>query len=122
MSKTTVTYWNPLSSENKNRWKPVNGLEGIAEELTLSIDEETGEYTRLTRFYPGADTTPFGGKSHEYPEEVFIVSGRLYDQAFDMWLESGHYASRPPGEIHGPFKTDIGCIVFEVSFPNKVNE
>jgi hypothetical protein len=51
---------------------------------------------------------------------VFIVSGRLYDEAFDMWLEAGHYASRPPGEIHGPFKTDIGCVVLEVSFPNRV--
>ena len=111
-----------MSSENRNQWQPINGLQGIAEELTLSIDEETGEYTRLTRFYPGADTTSFGGKSHAYPEEVFIMSGRLYDQAFDLWLESGHYASRPPGEIHGPFKTDIGCIVFEVSFPNKLNE
>jgi hypothetical protein len=122
MSKTTATYWNPLRSENRNQWQPVKGLEGMAEELTLSVDEETGEYTRLTRFYPGADTTPFGGKSHDYPEEILIMSGRLYDQAFDMWLESGHYASRPPGEMHGPFKTDIGCIVFEVSFPNKVNE
>jgi hypothetical protein len=58
--------------------------------------------TRLTRFLPGADTTAFGGKSHAYPEEVFIVSGRLYDRAFDLWLEAGHYASRPPGEMHGP--------------------
>ena len=119
MSKTTTTYWNPLIEANKNKWSPIKGLEGIAEELTLSIDENIGEYTRLTRFLPGADTTAFGGKSHKYPEEVFIVSGRLYDQAFDMWIESGHYASRPPGEIHGPFKTDIGCVVLEVSFPNK---
>jgi hypothetical protein len=36
---------------------PVKGLEGMADELTLSIDERTGEYTRLTRFHPGADTT-----------------------------------------------------------------
>jgi ChrR Cupin-like domain len=122
MSKTTVTYWNPLNSDSSKQWNPIKGLEGIVEELTLSIDQETGEYTRLTRFYPGADTTLFGGKSHEYPEEVFIVSGRLYDQAFDLWLESGHYASRPPGELHGPFKTDIGCVVFEVSFPHKVGE
>ena len=35
----------------------------MAEELTLSIDARTGEYTRLTRFHPGADTAPFGGKS-----------------------------------------------------------
>ena len=87
--------------------------------MTLSIDPETGEYTRLTRFLPSADTTPFGGKSHTYPEEVFIISGRLYDYAFDRWLTAGDYASRPPGEIHGPFRTDEGCVVLEVSFPNK---
>jgi hypothetical protein len=29
-------------------------------------------------------------------EEVFIVSGRLYDAAFGLWLEAGHYASRRP--------------------------
>ena len=96
----------------------IEGLEGLAEELTLSIDNVTGEYTRLTRFLPCADTTAFGEKQHDYPEEVFIVSGRLFDAAFDMWLEAGHYASRSPGERHGPFKTETGCVVLEVSFPN----
>jgi len=122
MTKSTITYWNPLIPSNDKEWQPVEGLETIAEELTLSIDSSTGEYTRLTRFHAGADTTSFGEKSHEYPEEIFIVSGRLYDQAFDMWLETGHYASRSPGEIHGPFKTEEGCVVLEVSFPNKINE
>src|SRR5262245_57828574 len=91
----------------------------MAEEITLADDRVTGEYTRLTRFLPGADTTPFGGKSHTYPEEVFIVSGRLYDHAFALWLETGHYARRPPGEVHGPFTTDVGCVVLELSFPNR---
>jgi hypothetical protein len=68
-------------------------MEGMAEELTLSIDDVTGEYTRLTRFLPGANTAAFCGKTHPYPEEVFIVSGRLYDQAFDLWLDAGHYAN-----------------------------
>jgi hypothetical protein len=122
MAKSIITYWNPLSSENQEKWRAIAGLEQIAEELTLSIDENTGEYTRLTRFYPGADTTAFGAKSHPYPEEIFIVSGRLYDRAFDMWLDSGYYASRPPGEIHGPFKTDIGCVVLEISFPNRTEQ
>jgi hypothetical protein len=76
-----------------------------------------GRIHTIDEVRPGADTTPFGGKSHGYPEEVFIVSGRLYDQAFDLWLEAGHYASRPPGEVHGPFKTELGCIVLELSFP-----
>ena len=119
MAKTTAKYWNVLSPDSKHRWKPIRGLEDSAEELTLSIDEETGEYTRLTRFNPGADTSTVGSKSHNYPEEIFILTGRLYDQAFDMWLEAGHYASRPPGETHGPFRTDIGCVVLEVSFPNR---
>jgi hypothetical protein len=122
MGKSTVTYWSTLTSEAQEQWVPVEGAEEMAEELTLSIDDETGEYTRLTRFHPGADTTKFGGKYHDYPEEVFIVSGSLYDEAFDLWLEAGHYASRPPGEVHGPFRTEEGCLVLEVSFPNRVGE
>lgn len=122
MPKTASTYWNPLASENAARWTAVKGLEAMAEELTLSIDQATGDYTRLTRFHPGADTARFGGKKHDYPEEVFIVSGRLYDAAFGIWLEPGYYASRPPGEIHGPFHTDVGCVVLEVSFPSRRNQ
>ncbi len=120
MTKSTVRYWNALATESHEKWTPVVGLEGMVEELTLSIDPMTGEYTRLTRFFAGANTSSFGGKSHAYPEEIFIVSGRLYDQAFELWLEAGHYASRPPGQKHGPFKTDVGCVVLEVSFPNRV--
>ena len=119
MAKSTCTYWNAMSAEQKDKWAAVKGIEEIAQEVTLSIDNATGEYTRLTRFFPNTDTYEFGGKSHDYPEEVFIVSGRLYDKAFDMWLETGHYASRPPGEVHGPFRTDVGCVVLEMSFPNK---
>ena len=119
MTKTTSTYWNALDPSNRSHWTPSKGLEQMAEELTLSVDPVTGEYTRLTRFHPGADTSLFGGKTHPYPEEVFIVSGRLYDTSFDLWLEAGHYASRPPGEPHGPFKTDVGCVVLEISFPNR---
>ncbi len=119
MSKTTTTYWNPLDPSQNSAWTPISGLEDMVEELTLSCDPETGEYTRLTRFLPGADTAAFGGKRHDYPEEVFIVAGRLHDAAFDLWLEAGHYASRPPGELHGPFTTDVGCVVLELSFPGR---
>lgn len=37
-------------------------------------------------------------------------------------LDAGHYASRLPGELHGPFRTDIGCVVLEVSFPNRIRD
>lgn len=122
MTKSTASYWNPLLDKHRSAWTPIAGLEDIAEELTLSMDPQTGEYTRLTRFHPGADTSKFGAKSHAYPEEVFVISGRLYDEAFGLWLQAGHYASRPPGEIHGPFLTDVGCVVLEVSFPNRVGD
>lgn len=119
MGKSTITYWNVLKPENANKWRPIKGSEGLLEELTLAIDEETGDYTRLTRFKAGADTKSFGSKSHDYPEEIYIISGRLYDQAFDLWLEAGHFSSRPPGELHGPFICEEECIVLEVSYPSQ---
>ena len=119
MSKTTKTYWNPLNLENSSKWEIIENSKGMLEELTLSIDEKSGDYTQLTRFNPGADTASFGAKSHDYPEEIFVVKGRLYDAAFAKWLETGEYASRPSGEVHGPFKADQECIVLEVSYPNQ---
>ncbi|MGD8317998.1 MAG: cupin domain-containing protein, partial [Myxococcales bacterium] len=100
-------------------WQAVEGLEGMADELTLAIDEQNGDYTRLTRFAPGTDTSAFGSKSHDYPEEVFIIEGSLYDAAFGRWLRKGDYASRPPGEAHGPFRTEEGCLVLEMSYPSQ---
>ena len=117
MPKSSHTYWNPL--QERDGWQPVEGLEGMAEFVTLARDAETGNYTRLTRFLPGADTSGAGAQVHDYPEEVLIVEGRLYDAAFDRWLHAGDYASRPPGELHGPFRTDTGCVVFEVSYPGE---
>ncbi len=117
MAKSTITYWNPLIPENDERWESIDN--GLLEQLTLAIDEESGDYTRLTRFKPGADTSAFGAKSHDYPEEILILKGRLFDAAFNRCLETGEYASRPAGEIHGPFKTDVECIVLEISYPSQ---
>ncbi|MDQ6983412.1 MAG: cupin domain-containing protein [Ghiorsea sp.] len=119
MAKSTATYWNTLATEHKNQWQPIADTNGMLEELTLAMDDKTGDYTRLTRFKAGADTSRFGGKSHDYPEEIYIISGRLFDEAFDMWLEAGHFASRPPHEVHGPFTCEEECLVLEVSFPSQ---
>jgi hypothetical protein len=119
MSKSTCSYWNPLAADATRHWRWLEGLEGQVQELVLSEDPATGEITRLTRFLPGADTAAFGGKAHAFPEEIFIVSGRLHDAAFGIWLEPGHYASRPPGELHGPFRSDEGCLVLDISFPQR---
>jgi len=119
MSKNTIQYWNVLEASSADSWELIDDTDGMLEQLTLAIDETTEDCTRLTRFKAGADTRESGGKSHEYPEEIYIVSGRLYDEAFDVWLEAGHYASRPPGEVHGPFKCEQECLVLEVSYPSQ---
>jgi hypothetical protein len=36
-----------------------------------------------------------------------------------MWLETGFYASRPPFEIHGPFKAEGEVIILEISYPSQ---
>lgn len=117
--KTTATYWNPLDPSNSSRWHDIAGSEGNLRELTLAIDEATGDYTRLTWFRDGYYTGAFGSKSHTYPEEIFVVSGRLYDEAFNLWLEPGYYASRPPGEVHGPFRAGGDVIIYENSYPSQ---
>jgi hypothetical protein len=117
--KSTRTYWNPLDEQNKNDWVIIDGSGGNLSQLTIAEDPDSGDYTRLTKFKGGYSTKLFGPKSHDYPEEIFVVSGRLYDEAFDMWLEPGYYASRPPGEVHGPFVAESDVIILEMSYPSQ---
>lgn len=118
--KSTQTYWNPLSLINSTQWEEIEGTDGNIQQLTIAMDKNTGDYTRLTKFKAGYDTKSFGSKSHDYPEEIFVVSGKLYDEAFDIWLEKGFYASRPPFEKHGPFiEADEEVIILEMSYPSQ---
>lgn len=89
--------------------------------LAGALDEENraGSRSRLLKFEPGVFTTkPF---VHEYWEEVFLVSGDLTVGNDDKG-EGGEsfapftYAVRPPGAVHGPFKSDKGCILFEIHY------
>jgi ChrR Cupin-like domain len=87
--------------------------------LTGALDEtgRRGSRTRLLRFKPGVFTTkPF---VHDYWEEVFLVSGDLVVGCDEQGkggvpFKSGTYACRPPGACHGPFRSDTGCILFEM--------
>jgi hypothetical protein len=117
--KSDASYWNPLAPEHEAGWEVIEGSDGNLMQLTLAEDPVSGDYTRLTRFLDGYSTEYFGSKSHDYPEEIFVVSGRLYDTAFGIWLEPGHYASRPPGEVHGPFRADGDVVVLEISYPSQ---
>lgn len=86
--------------------------------LAGSLDEarKTGSRTRLLRFQPGIYTTePF---VHDYWEEVYLVEGDLTvgNDARGQGGENftaGTYACRPPGAVHGPFKSNRGCLLLE---------
>jgi hypothetical protein len=89
--------------------------------LSGALDEARGRgaRTRLLRFAPGVYTTsPF---VHEYWEEVFLISGDLI-VGNDALGRGGEpftgptYACRPPGALHGPFKSQQGCLLFEVHY------
>ena len=89
--------------------------------LAGALDEgsRAGTRTRLLRFAPGAFTTePF---VHDHWEEVYLVSGDLTvgNDAAGRGGENfpaGTYACRPPGAAHGPFKSNAGCVLYEIHY------
>ena len=85
----------------------------------LDEDKKRGSRTRLLKFDPGVYTTvPF---VHDHWEEVFLLEGDLI-VGNDENGEGGEkfdaktYACRPPGVHHGPFKSDSGCVLFEIHY------
>lgn len=96
-------------------WRPVAGQAGLQERI-LSRDPESGDYTRLLRFEPGADTTPAGVQRHDFWEEVWIVEGAIHDLTLDRTFRAGMYACRPPGMAHGPWRSPGGCVTFEIRY------
>jgi ChrR Cupin-like domain len=95
---------------------------GIKQKILASDLDETrkmGSRTRLMRFDPGTYTTaPF---VHDHWEEVYVVSGDLVvgndaqGQGGESF-EAPTYACRPPGVYHGPFKSERGCLLYEIHY------
>jgi len=101
-------------------WECPSGYPAGIEQKILAgaLDEanKAGSRTRLLRFQPGVYTTaPF---VHDYWEEVYLVEGDL-TVGNDARGEGGEnfsagtYACRPPGAVHGPFKSNGGCLLLE---------
>ncbi len=86
---------------------------------TLDEERRSGSRTRLLRFAPEVFTTlPF---VHEYWEEVYLIEGDLTvgNDAEGKGGEAfapGTYACRPPGAVHGPFKSKSGCLLLEIHY------
>lgn len=104
-------------------WETPPGYpDGIQQKiLNGALDEEakTGSRTRLLHIGAGVFTTqPF---VHDYWEEVYMISGDL-TVGNDEKGEGGEsfgpntYACRPPGAAHGPFKSEAGCMIYEIHY------
>jgi hypothetical protein len=104
-------------------WSVPDGYpDGIQHKILAGeLDEanQRGSRSRLLRFEPGVYTTaPF---VHEHWEEVFLVSGDLTvgndaDGNGGEAFAPNTYACRPPGAPHGPFKSEGGCVLFEIHY------
>ncbi|MGI9613929.1 MAG: cupin domain-containing protein [Acidimicrobiales bacterium] len=100
-------------------WQPAGGpVAGIWEQI-LSASADSPDYTRVLRFEPGTDSTANGPLTHEFWEEVYIVSGDLTDLRLGQTFTAGMYACRPPGMAHGPWTSEAGVLMVEFrhSFP-----
>jgi hypothetical protein len=94
-------------------WRPIAEQPGVSERV-LASDPSSGLVTRMVRWDPGLDTSPLGPVAHDYVEEVLILAGSLRDLSLEQTFSAGWYACRPPGMIHGPWKTTDGCVMIEV--------
>ncbi len=89
--------------------------------LASDLDEtnKTGSRTRLLKIEPGAfSTEPF---VHDHWEEVYLVQGDLVvgndrQGKGGVQFHAPTYACRPPGVYHGPFKSENGCLLFELHY------
>jgi hypothetical protein len=86
-------------------------------ERVLAVDPDTGVATRILRFAVGTDTSPNGVQRHDFMEEVFVIEGAITDLNLGRTFTAGMYACRPPGMPHGPWRSDEGCLTFEVRYP-----
>ena len=97
-------------------WRPGGGAAPGIWEKILSADPDTGDYTRLMRFAPGADSSVNGTLTHDFWEEVYIVEGDLTDLKLQQTFTGGMYACRPPGMPHGPWRSDRGVLMVEFRY------
>ena len=107
----------------QNGWVTPPGYPPGIKQKTLAsdIDEKRkiGSRTRLLRFAPGVYTTaPF---VHDHWEEVYLAEGDLIvgndaQGAGGETFKAPTYACRPPGIHHGPFKSEQGCLLYEIHY------
>src|SRR5690625_3111954 len=102
--------------------KSIDGkVSGLSERI-ISGKPDSDNLVRMLEFAPGTDTNVNGVQVHDYWEEIFILEGSVYDLTLQQEFVAGMVATRPPGMKHGPWKTEKGCIMYEVRHPKQNEE
>lgn len=98
-------------------------VEGISEKILsndLDLAAGTGKRTRLLRLKPGVQTP--AAHTHPYWEEIYVISGSMIEgteATGEKRVAAPAFASREPGFMHGPVRTDEECLLIEFSwFPD----
>jgi hypothetical protein len=104
-------------------WETPPGYKrGFSQKILASdLDEvnKLGSRSRLLRIDPGVfSERPF---IHDHWEEVYLAEGDLIvgnDEQGNggTQFHAPTYACRPPGVYHGPFKSEKGCLLFEIHY------
>lgn len=100
------------------------GGAGIHEKILsndLDMHAGTGCRTRLLRLDPGCVNPE--AHTHPYWEEIYMLEGEMIvgdGNGGERVVPSPSYACREPGFMHGPVRTETGCLMIEFSwYPEK---
>src|SRR3954469_13484077 len=85
-------------------------------ERVLARDSDGVGLTCVLGWEPGFDSAAQGPVVHDYVEEVYILAGAMHDLTLDERFGAGDYACRPPGMVHGPWRSAEGCEMLEVRY------
>jgi quercetin dioxygenase-like cupin family protein len=83
---------------------------------TLDTETRTGVRTRLIKLDAGCRTPE--AHAHPYWEELYVLEGDIIsiDADGERKVEAPGYASRSPGTMHGPVRSDGGCLILEFNW------
>jgi len=104
-------------------WENLPGYpDGIRQQvLAGDLDENKGAWLSHAPPEVRAGRVHDRALRHEYWEEVYVISGDLIVGS-DRHGKGGTrfgphtYACRPPGTLHGPFKSETGCLLLEMHY------
>lgn len=89
---------------------------GTEEKVLSRQPDDPAILTRLVRWESGLDTSAAGVITHDYVEEVYLLTGELIDLTLGRTFRAGYYAVRRPGMRHGPYRTPGGCTMLEIRY------